>query len=59
MYAIRSYYAAKLNLYPTAEKMFAKIHEIKQIASAAYDIFKEMNRVLLEEGAVHQKETFA
>jgi len=52
-------FTAKLNLYPTAEKMFAKIHEIKQIASAAYDIFKEMNRVLLEEGAVHQKETFA
>jgi len=52
-------FTAKLNLYPTAEKMFAKIHEIKQIASTAYDIFKKMNRVLLDEGAEHQAETFA
>ncbi|WP_051309173.1 HAMP domain-containing methyl-accepting chemotaxis protein [Desulfogranum japonicum] len=52
-------FAAKLELYPTAEMIFEKNHAMKQITSAAYQTFKEMTRILLEEVEEHQISTLS
>lgn len=52
-------FSAKLRLYPTSEEMFSKLHQSKEIAFKAYNIFKEMNLIVLQDGATHQAETLS
>ncbi len=52
-------FTAKLNLYPTAEKILEKNHAMRQITSAAYQTFKEMTGILLDEAAKNQASTLS
>ena len=46
-------------LYPLSGQVFDYVGKMKDISNAAYTSFEEMNKLLLEEAAIHQKETFA
>jgi methyl-accepting chemotaxis protein len=46
-------------LFPDSEKVFAIVGQMKAVSDDAYHTFQEMNRMLLTDAAVHQKDTFA
>ncbi len=45
-------------LYPLSEQVFKLVSEMKALSDVAYSSFLEMNKLLLEEAAVHQENTF-
>ena len=45
-------------LYPLSEQVFTIFREIKAISDQANGAFLEMNKLLLEDAAIHQKDTF-
>ena len=45
-------------LYPLSEQIFALVAKMKGVSDGAYTTFTEMNKLLLEEAAVYQENTF-
>lgn len=45
-------------MYPLSEQVFALVAKMKEISDKAYASFVEMNKLLLEDAAAHQKSTF-
>jgi len=48
----------RTELYPTSEQVFALVHQMADIANASYQNFTTMNTLLLNDAALHQKNTF-
>ncbi len=46
-------------LFPLSEQVFALVGKMKGVSDEAYTTFVEMNKLLLEDAAVHQENTFA
>ncbi len=46
-------------LYPNSKKFLDLVHQMSAKTDIAYNIFTEMNRLLLEEATVYQKKAFA
>ncbi|BHH82469.1 methyl-accepting chemotaxis protein [Desulforhopalus sp. 52FAK] len=46
------------DLYPASEQVFKLVAQMKAVSDVAYSSFVEMNKLLLEDAAVHQDNTF-
>jgi methyl-accepting chemotaxis protein len=46
-------------LYPTSDKVFNLVHQMTELSDQANDKFAKMNTLLLEDGELYQKNTFA
>ena len=49
---------ATKELYPISEQVFGLVHKMEEVSNQAFLSFEEMNRLLLGEAQVHQKNTF-
>ena len=57
--SISKAYDITLNeLYPLSEQVFELVAQMKGVSDVGYASFLEMNKLLLEEAAVHQENTF-
>lgn len=45
-------------LYPLSEQVFKIVHKMKAVSDVGYSAFIEMNKLLLQDAAVHQDNTF-
>lgn len=46
-------------LFPLSEQVFALVAKMKAVSDDAYATFVDMNKLLLEDAAIHQKDAFA